>query len=313
MRASIHHAPFTSFEIFKHRESNIGQRAFRTITQHDGDEIVTTLEECERTLPTTAVEITQHADHRMSALHAIEFVERACEICAASNGFKRKKVSCDTEHMARTFLCRHESLNAIGEEQQSNFVVRSRRAKCQRSCNFCGELTLQFSFRAKRERRTEIHRKNHREFTLLPKDLHVRFADARGDIPVDASDIVANEVWPHLFELHASSSERTPILTSERFAHAAARPDLQSSNVLERFRREHGASSRVRAGENKLRNWHMLKQNAHQVIAGLFFRFRFVTENEPMAQHKWRDVFHILWKHEAAAVEECPSARGLCE
>src|SRR5437762_5510045 len=53
--------------------------------------------------------------------------------------------------------------------------------------------------------------------TLFRSDelLHVRYAAARGDVPVDGADVVARLVLAHLRELDSSSVERGVVVAGE--------------------------------------------------------------------------------------------------
>src|SRR6185503_585688 len=58
----------------------------------------------------------------------------------------------------------------------------------------------------------EIDQEHHGQLALLHVLLDVGVAHARGDVPVDVPDVVAELVLPHLRELHAASLEDGVVL-----------------------------------------------------------------------------------------------------
>jgi hypothetical protein len=91
------------------------------------------------------------------------------------------------------------------------------------------EQRLAFGLRAGTEvkRRRILEHQQERDLAFLDELFAVRFAEPRGDVPVDVPHIVAELILHHLIELHAASAKRRAVLAAEDVLHRMPHPPFE--------------------------------------------------------------------------------------
>src|SRR5881397_2095937 len=100
-------------------------------------------------------------------------------------------VAHETQHVLLALARRHETLHAVGEEQQAHLVVVANRRERDRRRHLCRLLELELHARAEIPRAGGIHAQDDGELALLDELLDVRPIHARGYLPVDGTHVVA--------------------------------------------------------------------------------------------------------------------------
>ena len=76
------------------------------------------------------------------------------------------------------------------------------------------------------------------ELAFLDEFFAERFAEARGDVPVDVADIVAEIIFYNLVELHAAPAEHRTVFAGERILDGFFHAPLELAQQRDRRRRK---------------------------------------------------------------------------
>ena len=128
----------------------------------------------------------------------------------------------------------------VPERDRAEPVAAARRGVADRDRDAFGDVGLAALAGAERHRRRRVEHEPRDEHALCELDAHVRLAGARRHVPLDAPDVVARLVGPHLPELAADARERGAVVAREQAVDAA------TDRQLERAQR--GRRERPRAG-----------------------------------------------------------------
>src|SRR6266850_1731966 len=104
-----------------------------------------------------------------------------------------------------TLFRSQEGLDAVGEGDEADAVVVLDRREGQERANLRLDFALELPFGPELPRAGEVDQEDDGQLALLHVFLDVRVAHARGDVPVDAADVVTELVFAHFGELHPAA------------------------------------------------------------------------------------------------------------
>ncbi len=130
----------------------------------------------------------------------------------------------------------HPLLESFREAQESDPIVAPHRGHREQRGDLSREVALALIDRAEPGRCGDVHCEKDVELAVLAELLDVRHAHPCRDIPVDAADVVARFVLPHLFELEPGPAEHASVGAQERLVGEDSRLDLDLTDAAEHVR-----------------------------------------------------------------------------
>src|SRR5262249_12726028 len=101
------------------------------------------------------------------------------------------------------------------------------------------DLALELALGAELAGAREVDEEEDRQLALLDVFLDVRVAHARGDVPVDGADVVAELVLADFGELHPAPLEYGVVFPGHRLVDQAVGADLDPPDLPEYLRGQH--------------------------------------------------------------------------
>jgi hypothetical protein len=132
-------------------------------------------------------------------------------------------------------LRRNEKLDAIGEKQETYFVVISNGTEGEETGHLGGKLAFRLRSASKISGSAHIHDEHYGQLAFLGEFLHKGAAHSRSDVPIDRANFVARLIFAHVFKVHSASFENAVVISGERGFDQTAGFDLQRSDFLENF------------------------------------------------------------------------------
>ena len=177
------------------------------------DQIVPPSRHRQRLLEPGSLEV-RHEEHDRATLdHAGQIFERAANIRPTSLGLMVEELPEHPKHMGPAFSGGDELFDAIAENDQADLVVVLDGRERQQGADLHRHLALHALARPKISRRAHVHDQHDRELALFFEHLDEGAPRASRHVPVDAADIVAVLVLPHLGEIHPTSLEDGVVFT----------------------------------------------------------------------------------------------------
>ena len=163
-------------------------------------------------------------------------LQRHSEVGAVGSRLEFEHLAYDVQEMAAALLRRDEFLHLVAEEQGSDLVVVEYRAETQHCGNLGKQVALGLHGGSEESRTAHVDKEHDRQFPLLLEHLHVRGAEARRDVPVHGTDVVAPMVLTHLAERHTASLERRMVFPGEDLVGQGLGPDLYLADLAQKVR-----------------------------------------------------------------------------
>ena len=141
--------------------------------------------------------------------------------------------SAEQADQADPALARRRRLRlAVAERDDAQPVAASRGDAAERERDPLGDVRLAPVGSAELHRRRRVEDEPGHEHALRQMDANVRLAGTGGDVPVDAPDVVAGRVRPHLCELRADPHHRRAVVAGQQAVDAAADADVERAQQL---------------------------------------------------------------------------------
>lgn len=112
-------------------------------------------------------------------------------------------------------LRRNVLLNAVGEEDNPDFIVVLNGRESQGCGNLSHKVFLHLTLRTEVERPRDVDEQHNRELAFLFENFHVGTVKTCRNVPVDVADVVAILILAHLRERHSAPFERRMVLAGE--------------------------------------------------------------------------------------------------
>ena len=195
-------------------------------------------------------EVAHHEHHGAAAQEPCHVAQRQRDVGPAAAGPERERLRDQPQAVLAPAARRHESLDPIGEEEQSGPVAVLQRAEDEQRGDLRGHFRLRLRREPGRLRGAAVDRDERGQLALLDEDLHERLADACRHVPVDGADLVARLVRPDLAERHPASLEHRVVPARQGVEHGPAGGDLDAPDLPDQlcWRSHQGTSifSRIR-------------------------------------------------------------------
>ena len=132
-------------------------------------------------------------------------------------------------------LGRDEVLDMIAEEDDAYLIIVLNGGESQSGCHLGYEVFLESASGAELTRPRDVDEQDNGVFSLLFKDFDEGLVHASGDVPIDVADVVAELIFTHFAESHASTFEGRVILTSKDVIGETTSFDLNLPDTFEEF------------------------------------------------------------------------------
>ena len=235
--AGIDRSPAASLRVTHFNEADVWQGQFRGIRDSNRHDIMPKGGHRERPLSVwhgaKPGEVRKQEDDRPGGENPPGVSQGSGEIGAVPRRRKGEQIPDETQRVAAALPWRDGGLDPVGEDGESDAVVVSGGGQGQR----CGDLGDQFGLEPDPAAETEgaglVHGEQDGKLPLFYIRFDVRNTGTRGDIPVDAADLIAGEVFPNLGKLEALAAKDRRVLPAEPGIDQAARAKFDAPDLPE--------------------------------------------------------------------------------
>ena len=128
---------------------------------------------------------------------------------------KIDKLPDDPQDMGQSFFWRNEFFDLIAEKDHPDFIIVLDRAKGKNSCDLGDHFLFQLMLCSELIGTAHIDQEHHGQFAFFIKNLNEGMIKTSGNIPVNASDIIAELVFPDFTESHSLPFEDAVVVAGK--------------------------------------------------------------------------------------------------
>lgn len=164
------------------------------------------------------------------------------------------------------------------KEHQPDFVVVARSREGEERAKLGGSVPFRPGTGTKILRRGDIRHQHQRELALFDVTLYEGRTSARGDIPIDGANVIANGIRADLIELDARAFEYRDVLARQDIGDLTTGAQLDFLDATNDLRCKHEWGQ-------ALRNEHSVQDPLNDVVWREAFCFGFVRERDSVPEY----------------------------